>query len=250
MKKYNLGICSVSFREHSPEEVIKAVSHAGLDCIEWGSDVHAPFNDEERLEEIAKLQKEYNIKCLSYGTYFHIMQDSLELLPAYIKAAKMLGASVLRLWCGTKGSAQYSDDEKAGLIDECKKAAQIAKENGVVLCMESHPDSFTDNAKSSLELIEKVNSCHFKMYWQTNTKGDVELALKEARLLSPHTVNIHVAWWLNSKHLPLSEGASVWDKYLREFSDEKSLLLEFMHDGKIESLQEEAQSLKTIVMNI
>jgi len=250
MKKYNLGICSVSFRQHSHEEVIKAVSDAGLDCIEWGSDVHAPFNDEERLKEIARLQREYNVKCHSYGTYFHIMEDSLELLNSYIKAAKMLGASVLRLWCGTKGSAKYSEEEKAELICECKKAAQIAKENSVILCMENHPGSFTDTAKSSLELIEKVNSPHFKMYWQTNVKGDVELALKEAKLLSPHTVNIHVSWWVDSKHLPLSEGALVWENYLREFTDEKCLFLEFMHDGRIESLQVEAQTLKHIVENV
>ncbi len=250
MKKYNLGICSVSFRKHTPEEVIKAVADAGLDCIEWGSDIHAPFDNEERLNKIAELQEKYNIKCHSYGTYFHLMDDSLELLPAYINAAKILGASVLRLWCGTKGSNQYSDDEKKELICECKKAAQLAEENGVILCMENHPGSFTDTAESSLELIEKVNSPHFKMYWQTNVKGDVELALKEAKLLSPHTINIHVAWWLDSKHLPLSDGALVWEKYLREFKGEKCLLLEFMHDGKIESLPIEAQSLKAIVLKV
>ena len=250
MKKYNLGICSVTFRKHSPEEVIKAVSNAGLDCIEWGSDIHAPFDDEERLQEIAKLQEKYNIKCYSYGTYFYIMRDSLDSLPAYIKAAKILGASVLRLWCGTKASCEHTDEEKKALIEECRKAAQIAKENNVVLCMENHRGSYTDTAESSFELIETINSPHFKMYWQTNIEGDSELALKGARLLSSHTVNIHVAWWLNSKHLPLSEGASVWEKYLREFSHEKCLLLEFMYDGKIESLAGEAESLRKIVETV
>ena len=253
MKKYNLGICSVTFRKNSPEEVIKAVSGAGLDCIEWGSDIHAPCDDEEKLKEIARIQNEYNIKCYSYGTYFYIMRDSLDTLPQYIKAAKILGASVLRLWCGIKGSAEHSEKEKDELFCECKKAAQLAEDNGVILCMENHPGSFTDTAQSSLELIEKVNSPHFKMYWQNiNITGneDVELALKEAKLLSPHTVNIHVAWWVNSKQLHLSEGAMVWEKYLSEFSDGKCLLLEFIPGGKIEDLPTEAQSLRSIVNSL
>ncbi len=250
MKNYNLGICSVSFRQCSPEEVVKLVADAGLNCIEWGSDVHAPFDDEERIMEIAKLQEKYNIKCSSYGTYFHLLSDSLDLLPKYIKAAKNLGTSVLRLWCGEKGSSKFTEDEKEYLVAECKKAAQIAKENGVVLCMEYHPGSFTDTAESALWLIEKVDSPHFKMYWQGNVKGDEELALNGAKLLSPHTVNIHVAHWVDSKLLPLENGISAWTKYLKEFTDGKSLLLEFIHDGKPESLPGEAKSLKAIVDGI
>ena len=250
MKNYNLGICSVSFRQHSPEEIIKMVANAGLDCIEWGSDVHAPFNDEESLMKIAKLQEEYSIKCSSYGTYFHLLGDSLELLPKYIKAAKILGTSVLRLWCGEKASSKFTQGEKDFLVAECKKAAQIAKESEVVLCMEYHPGSFTDTAQSALELIEKVESPHFKMYWQGNVKGDEELALKDAKILSAHTVNIHVAHWVDSKHLPLEKGISVWTKYLKEFSDGKALLLEFIYDGNPESLPGEAKSLKNIVENI
>lgn len=250
MKNYNLGICSVSFRQYSPEEVIKMVANAGLDCIEWGSDVHAPFDDEENLKKISRLQEEYNVKCSSYGTYFHLLSDSLELLPKYIKAAKILGTSVLRIWCGEKASSQFTNDEKDYLVSECKKAAQIAKENGAVLCMEHHPGSFTDTCESSFELIEKVDSPHFKMYWQGNVKGDEELALKGAKLLSPHTVNIHVAHWVDSKHLPLEKGISVWTKYLREFTDGKALLLEFIHDGRPESLPTEAQSLKSIIQKL
>ena len=49
MSEYTLGLVSISFRKHIPEEIIKAVKSAGLTCIEWGSDVHAPCRDTERL---------------------------------------------------------------------------------------------------------------------------------------------------------------------------------------------------------
>ena len=55
--KYNLGLVSVSFRRHSPKEILEAVRASGLSCIEWGSDVHAPCRDIARLREIVALQK-------------------------------------------------------------------------------------------------------------------------------------------------------------------------------------------------
>ena len=42
---FRTGLVSVSFRDKTPPEIIKAAAGAGLSCIEWGSDVHAPFSD-------------------------------------------------------------------------------------------------------------------------------------------------------------------------------------------------------------
>ena len=72
---YQLGLVSISFRGHTPEELITAVKEAGLSCIEWGSDVHAPCTDEERLQQIAAAQKAAGISCCSYGTYFGLGQN-------------------------------------------------------------------------------------------------------------------------------------------------------------------------------
>ena len=56
---YRLGLVSVSFRQHSPEEILPAVKAAGLSCVEWGSDVHAPCNDIENLENM--VEREENV---------------------------------------------------------------------------------------------------------------------------------------------------------------------------------------------
>ena len=69
---FNLGLCSISFRKNTPQEILTEMKNAGLLYIEWGSDVHAPQKDIKKLTNIANLQKEYNIKCSSYGTYFRI----------------------------------------------------------------------------------------------------------------------------------------------------------------------------------
>ena len=99
---FKCGVVSVSFRQLSVDEVIRYTKEAGLDQIEWGSDVHAPYNDPERIAYIAKAQAEAGISCPSYGTYFKLGVDDTELLHGYASAARALGTDILRLWCGNK----------------------------------------------------------------------------------------------------------------------------------------------------
>ena len=105
--EYRLGLVSVSFRQHTPKEIAAAVKDAGLSYIEWGSDIHAPKDDEARLLEIAALDEEYGLICSSYGTYFTLGETPIEELSQYISAAKTLKTNVLRLWCGSKSPQKH-----------------------------------------------------------------------------------------------------------------------------------------------
>ena len=248
MTKFNLGICSVSFRTMDPAEIIKAVSEVGLSCIEWGSDVHVKCNDKVAADEINRLQKEYGITTASYGTYFYLGKNTLEELKEYIKTAKMIGADILRLWCGEKSSSSFSPEEKAEFFAECKMAAKIAEAENVVLGMECHGGTFCDEPDSCVELMEAVNSKHFRMYWQPDTIGVTAPNIESARKLSEYAVNIHVHYWVDSKHQPLGDGVEPWRSYVSEFTPGKCLLLEFMPDGRIETLPKQAEALKAIAL--
>ena len=190
--KYSLGLVSVSFRNHTPEEILTAMSSAGLELIEWGSDVHAP---PKKANEIARLQEKYGIKCCSYGTYFKLGVTSIQELQAYIDSAKLLGTNILRLWCGNKNSEKHTEKEKAELFAICKAAAGIAESNGVVLCMECHNNTYTNTKESAYELMQAVNSTAFRMYWQPNQYRSAEENIEYAKLLSPYTVHLHVFNW-------------------------------------------------------
>ena len=58
---HKFGVVSVSFRKHTVEEILEASQKAGLSYIEWGSDVHAPYDNLHNLERIAVLQEKYGI---------------------------------------------------------------------------------------------------------------------------------------------------------------------------------------------
>ncbi len=220
------------------------MKQAGLSHIEWGSDVHAPL---DKVEEIAELQKKYGVKCCSYGTYFKIGTTPVSELEGYARAAKILGTDILRVWCGNKNSGEYSNDEKTEFFSECKRAAQIARECGVTLCMECHMGSFTDTKESAYKLMREIDSDNFKIYWQPRQDRSVEENLQYARLLAPYTVNIHVFNWKGKQKLPLEQASEEWKVYLGAFEDVSALLLEFMPDGRIETLKNEVRALKEIV---
>ena len=240
---YKCGLVSVSFRELSPREILAAMRECALSCIEWGSDVHVP---PEKAEEIAVLQQEYGITCCSYGTYFRLGVTPMEELPAYIAAAKILGTDILRLWCGNKNSEDYTDEERTAFFSDCKAAAEIAGKNGVVLCMECHNKTYTNTKESAYELMQAVNSEHFRMYWQPNQFKTEAENIAYAKLLAPYTVHLHVFNWKGKEKYPLCEAIDIWKEYLSCFEGDRNLLLEFMPDGQITSLKKETAALKEI----
>ena len=241
-----LGLVSISFRKNTVEEIFEAVKGAGLTCIEWGSDVHAPYNDTQKLQKIAEMQKEYGVTCSSYGTYFTLGVDTIEELENYVNAAKILGTNILRLWCGNKSSKEYTKEEKTEFFETCKKAAKIGEKHGVKFCMECHNFTFTDTKETALELMKEVNSPHFRMYWQPNQYTNTEENFAYAKLLKDYTEHLHVFNWDGDDRFPLADGIDLWKKYLEILGDDKYLLLEFMFDDKIETLPIEADALRKI----
>ncbi len=244
---YKLGVCSVSFRALPPEEVIKVTAAAGLEAIEWGSDVHAPCNDKERLFAIARAQKEAGLYCSSYGTYFYVGETPAEEIRNYIEAAEILGTKTLRIWCGKKNYEDLTEEAREAVRAECRRLAEIAEEYSAVLSIECHPNSFTNSIEGALNLMESVNSPSLRMYWQQNTKDGDEVNMDYASKISAYVTNVHVFYYENGKKLLLADGVQKWKEYLSNFSGDRTLLLEFMPDNDPNALAGEAESLRAIV---
>lgn len=241
-----LGLVSISFRTESVETILKAAKEAGLSCIEWGSDVHAPCTDPERLQQIADLQTRYGISCCSYGTYFRLGVTALEELPAYIQAAKTLDTNILRLWAGKKSPWDFTEEEKETLFADSRAAACLAEKAGVKLCLECHMKTYTETAESALELLQAVNSPAFQMYWQPNQNRTLEENVENATRLKDYVNHIHVFQWEGKARYPLQEGIAQWKTYLQQLTGDHALLLEFMPDDSLASLSAEANALRCL----
>ena len=237
------GIVSISFRNHSPGEILSAAAACGLSLVEWGSDVHAPKDDPHRLEQLSAAA----LPCCSYGTYFRLGITPLEELPDYIRAAKMLGTDHLRIWAGRRTASQHTPEERQKFLDECAAAAAIAEAHGVILCLECHRRSYTETKEGALELMQYVDSPHFRMYWQPNPDIPTEENLAYIRLLRKYITHVHVFHWVGDQRLPLREGIPIWREYLRALGGSNHLLLEFMPDDRLESLGAETEALHELI---
>ena len=244
---YTLGLVSVSFRGHTPREILTAMREAGLTAIEWGSDVHAPCRDEGRLLELAALGAEYGVTCTAYGTYFRLGETPLSELRDYIRAAELLGTRRLRVWCGTKRGSDMGAEERAALLSECREAARIAEASGVVLATECHMMTMTENPLDTVWLMEEVASPSFRTLWQPFQWQTPEENLKNAETVAPYAEHLHVFHWRGNEKLPLSEAVGEWQAYLERFTTPRTLLLEFMPGGTLSELSGEAAALCTII---
>ena len=164
-----------------------------------------------------------------------------------VEAAKKLGTNIIRLWAGNEGSAAYTGQKKEDFFSECRKIAQFGAQNDVIFCLECHNWTYTDTKETALELMKAVDSPNFRMYWQPNQFKSVEENIAYAKLLSPYTEHIHVFNWKGEQKMPLCEAVDVWKRYLSAFDTDKTLLLEFMPDGNIQSLEKEAAALRQII---
>ena len=242
----NTGLVSVSFRGLTPEQVASAAEKAGLPWVDWGRDVHAPWDNGEKLAEVCRAQKAHGLRCCSYGTYFRLTVTPMEELPGYIRAAKTLGTDILRLWCGTKKREDCTEEERAFLMAQCREAAKIAEAEGVTLCLECHRNSYTETKEGALDVMQTVDSPAFRMYWQPNQYRTIEENIEYARLLKDYITHIHVFQWKEKLRFPLREGIAEWKRYLAELPGAHMLLLEFMPDDDVASLPEEARALREL----
>ena len=80
----------------------------------------------------------------------------------------------------------------------------------------------------------------------TNKLLSFEENVSYAQGVSDFVKHIHVFNWKGDNRLPLADGIDFWKEYLQCFESDKTLLLEFMPDDKIETLKNESNALKLI----
>ncbi len=247
---FTTGLVSVSFRQESPETIIAAVCAAELGGIEWGGDVHVPCGDFATAERVGRLTREAGLCVAAYGSYYRIgtNADVKTAFDTTLQTAKKLGAPVVRVWCGTEGSADTPPERRAALTAEAKAMAAMAEAYGITITLECHGGTLTDDYHSAVDFVRAVGHPRLRMYWQPNQFRDHAYNCEAAAALAADTVNLHVFHWDSKRTYPLADGTADWRDYLavfRQTGQTYGLLLEFMHDGRLESLPATAATLRS-----
>ena len=243
---FQTGLVSISFRRYSVDEILTACRAANLSLIEWGSDVHVPAGDAAAADLVAKKTADAGMKCITYGSYFRIAHTPLAEFDAYLDSACRLGAKNIRLWCGTIGSAQTTPELRERIVTEGRAAAEMAAKCGLNITLECHSGTLTDDCSSAMRYIREVDHPAMRLYWQPSQFHSEAYNIETANAYAPYTEGLHVFHWDASHRYPLADGTAIWEKYLPPFRAQTrpiALLLEFMHDDRLETLAETAKTL-------
>ena len=83
-----------------------------------------------------------------------------------LASAEALGAPTLRIWAGTKPSAEADAAYRAKLAGEAAMLAGMAAGKGIKLAFEWHRDTLTDTNESALRLLSDAGHPNLYCLWQ------------------------------------------------------------------------------------
>ncbi|MBG9982932.1 TIM barrel protein [Aerococcaceae bacterium DSM 111020] len=240
-----IGLCSVTFRHLSIDEIFKLAKDMELDAIEWGSDIHVRPGDFDTALLIKNRSQELGISYTSYGSYYFLHES--QNFDQILETAHAMNAKTIRLWAGKVSSEEASDRYRQALISEAKQLANIAQEKNIHIALEYHSGTLTDTPESAHRLIGEINHPNVSLYWQPAENLTVPERLSSLKCLMNDISNIHVFHWRDFNHrYSLALGRKEWLKYLNFLgNNEHVYYLEFVKDDSIEQFKEDIMTLRS-----
>jgi sugar phosphate isomerase/epimerase len=261
------ALCSVTFRQLTPPEIISLAARCGLKGIEWGADVHVPPDDLAKAYDVQQMTADAGLSMPVYGSYYRVgdnFKPNGQTEPSFedvCDAAVALGASSIRVWAGRSASQSASASYFGRVVEDMVRICDIAAQADIEVVCEFHRNTLTDNEQSTMKLVSWVGHPNMKLHWQPQTGASANEGIHELKTFAPLLSHVHVFHWVldhtqpdpfNVPFLrrPLAEGAVDWQIYLDEINtiatNQNRLIyamLEFLHDPTPECLSADVNFL-------
>ncbi|MFV0503834.1 MAG: sugar phosphate isomerase/epimerase family protein [Lachnospirales bacterium] len=234
-----IGFTTVTFRNKSIEEIIDIAKKADVDGIEWGGDVHVTSVQEAHRAKNLMGQ----MAVTSYGTYYKCENNEIENI---IEIANALDAPTIRVWCGSESPSNNTSYEEL-VSKNLKKLCTSTHRN---ITLEYHRGTLTENYKSTLNILNKVDCKNLFTMWQPNPDISYEEHFEEIKNLKPYIKNVHVFNWENrevkNQRFLLRDNLKKWSEYINLIG-ENNYILEFVKDNRDENFISDINSLKGLI---
>lgn len=245
------GLVSITFRKLSPAAVLGLCRESSLTEIEWGGDAHVPHGDMAAASLVGEQTRAAGISVAAYGSYYRLAAPDGPDFSSVLGSAVALGAPVIRVWAGTRSSADADEEHWKAVAADALRCADLAGAHGIVLAYEFHNNTLTDSTESCLRLLAATEHPFIRTLWQPPHGQSLEDCLGSLRAVLPRLQHVHVFhWWPTpGDRLPLADGADRWAAYigeLRAAGREFPLLLEFVPGDDPACLMCEAGTLLRI----
>lgn len=237
------GLVSITFRNKTPREIVALMKRAGLSQVEWGGDVHVKPSAGSAAE-VRRMTEGEGLRTSVYGSYYRLEENAFG---PWLDEAEALGAPVIRVWAGRKGSAEVDEREREALVRTLNDCVRQAAERNIVVSLEYHPNTLTDNRDSVRRLMQESA---VSFHWQPRWDWPEEERLAALKEVAPRLTCVHTFTWRHEGkgivRLPLSDGEEMWNQ-VPALSANVPVLLEFVENDSDEALLRDAAWLRAML---
>ena len=250
MREIRPGLCSVTLRNRSVDDVARIADECGLAAIEWGGDVHVPPGDTAAARRARDASMAADLDVASYGSYLFAagIPDAPEAAEV-LDTAITLGAPNVRVWAGF--GIEPGTHPHALLVAALHAFARAAALRQLTVALEFHGGTPTATVQGTNALLDAVGEPNLTTYWQppywrdpTTPSGDAA----EVSALGARLSHLHVYEWAGPEiRLPLEAGEARWRSVLDAagtLGGERVAFLEFVVDDDPDALRRDAATLR------
>lgn len=247
------GMLSVTFRQLQVKEIVELTAKAGLQLIEWGSDVHVPPGESGIARDTARMTAEAGLQVSGYASYYRVGDEPEGEFDRVLESALLLGAPSIRVWAGRVGSTQADEELRGRTVEDARRIADRAAAYGLTVDFEFHNNTLTDTVDSTVRLMEQIASPHVRSCWQAALDETPEVRSEGLRRILPWLSTVHVFHMVARERLPLQEGVDEWKSYLdiiRPLRQRRAVLLEFVRSNEPEQFLRDAAALNGLLDSV
>jgi len=245
----NIGVTSLTFRNYTVNQVIGFAKNADIHGIEWGeSENHVPLGNVNRAKEIANITQYAGLKIFSFGSYYKLGQSAD--FKETLLTAIALQAPIVRVWAGTLGSVESSDENFNAIIYEAKTITNMAQQNGIKIAFEYHENTLTDSKNSAEKLITAINNENCGLYWQPNQSISFEENYDAIKKLIPYYAgNFHIHSYSAKEGYQLLENIKheIFAYFGQFVNDDFNLLIEFVKKHDVENFYKDVKTVREVL---
>ncbi len=244
------GVCSVTLRDGSVDDVVATAAAAGLTGIEWGTDIHV--RDLASATHAREATAAAGLKVLSLGSYYRA--GTLGDFDAVVGLAVELGAPRIRIWAGSTASADADDAAWNAVVEDTQRIAALAADHSVTLAFEYHGGTLTDTPEATVELLDRVDNPNVGTYWQPAPGLTDQQTLASLHTVLARVVGVHCfSWWPYTERMPLTERKQLWravSDVLRCAGRDLDEMLEFVVDDDADNVIRDAAYLNYLATGV
>ena len=248
------GLCSVTLRAQTVDDIARIAGECGLDGIEWGADVHVPPGDAVAARRARSASAAADLVVASYGSYlFALGTPTPGEHGAVLETAVAIGAPNVRVWAGL--GVSLGSDASRELVAGLARFCRAADEHGLSVSLEFHGGTPTGTVEGALAVIESVAAPNLFSYWQppywrtpTSPTADAAAVVALAARLS----HLHVYEWSGpEQRQALAVGDARWRAVLDRtaaiegrWAGDRYAFLEFVTDDSADAVVRDAAVLR------